>query len=488
MPKICDFETCRKFANYGECYGKPLRCKEHKGEYKLVSQLCQEGNCKIAPSYNYENENFAKFCFEHKKETMVDVKNKNKLCINAYCNKRASYNYENEKKGIYCLEHRLDNMVNVIDKNRICEYNDCKVRASFNFPNNPVKFCKLHKHEGMIDVSNKKCEYNLCNKKPNFNYENEVTPKYCSEHKFDGMIDIVHKTCVFPNCKTQPIYNFINEKPQFCKTHKLECMVDVKNKKCKNNQCFKQGFFNFHNEKYGIFCSEHKELGMIDVIHKFDICLYDDCKTRPNFNYKGENKGLYCVKHKKENMINVIMKKCKANLCLGTAANSKYKGYCSTCYQHLFPNDPLTLQMYSKTKEIAVRDFINLNFEGFQHDKPLWTGNCDCINRRRIDHRKLIGNTLLCIETDENQHKYYDKENEEIRYDDLYMIHGGKFIFIRFNPDKFKDNNGKSLNPMLYTRLPVLKEEIERQIKRIENEENKELLEITKLYYDEINN
>lgn len=41
---------------------------------------------------------------------------------------------------------------------------------------------------------------------------------------------------------------------------------------------------------------------------------------------------------------------------------------------------------------------------------------------------------------------------------------------------------------MLYTRLPVLKEEIEKQIKRVENYENKELLEIIKLYYDEINN
>jgi len=41
---------------------------------------------------------------------------------------------------------------------------------------------------------------------------------------------------------------------------------------------------------------------------------------------------------------------------------------------------------------------------------------------------------------------------------------------------------------MLYTRLPVLKEEIEKQIKRIENEENKKLLEIIKLYYDEIKN
>jgi hypothetical protein len=93
---------------------------------------------------------------------------------------------------------------------------------------------------------------------------------------------------------------------------------------------------------------------------------------------------------------------------------------------------------------------------------------------------------LLCIETDENQHKSYDKQDEEIRYDDLFMLHSGKFIYIRFNPDKYKTINGKSVNPMLYTRLPVLKAEIEKQIKRIEKEENTELLEIIKLYYNEL--
>jgi len=42
---------------------------------------------------------------------------------------------------------------------------------------------------------------------------------------------------------------------------------------------------------------------------------------------------------------------------------------------------------------------------------------------------------MLAVETDEFAHKGYDKTNEEIRYDDLYMIHSGKWIFIRFNPD-----------------------------------------------------
>jgi hypothetical protein len=484
MPKLCEFEACRKQASYGEFYGKPLRCKEHKDDYKLVSQLCQEDNCKIFSCYNFENELKPKFCNEHKRINMIDIKNKSKNCIHSDCKTRATYNYESENRGIYCVNHKLENMVNINDIKRWCQYENCKKRATFGFLNKSASFCKTHMLNGMIDVSNKKCEYNLCNKKPNFNYEYEKTPRFCSQHKFIDMVDIIHNTCCFPNCKTQSIYNFIDEKPKFCKNHKQELMIDVKNKKCNYDGCCKNKFYNFQNEKSALFCSEHKENGMIDVTHKFNICFYDGCETRPTYNYEGETKGLYCVKHKKVNMINVLIKKCKANFCLGTSANPKYKGYCSSCYQNLFPNDPLTLQMYSKTKEIAVRDYINLNFEGFQHDKPLWTSNCNCTHRRRIDFRKLIGNTLLCIEVDENQHKNYNEKQEEIRYDDLYMLHSGKFIFIRFNPDKFKNKHNKIINPMLYTRLPLLKEEIEKQVKRIENEDNKELLEIIKLYYD----
>jgi hypothetical protein len=150
----------------------------------------------------------------------------------------------------------------------------------------------------------------------------------------------------------------------------------------------------------------------------------------------------------------------------------------------LFPKDPLSFQIRSKTKEIAVRDYINTIFDGFQHDKSLFTGGCDCTHRRRIDHRKLIGNTLLCIETDEQQHKYYDKKDEKDRYEDLYMVFSGKWIFIRFNPDKYTNKKGVRKNPTIARRLFKLKEEMEKQIKRIENEENKELVEISYLYYD----
>ena len=119
----------------------------------------------------------------------------------------------------------------------------------------------------------------------------------------------------------------------------------------------------------------------------------------------------------------------------------------------------------------------NDHFEGFIHDTLLYTGSCDCTHRRRIDHRKLIGNTILAIETDEFAHSKYDKKDEELRYDDLYMIHSGKWIFIRFNPDldKSKTNIENKLNTLVET--------IKISIERINKEENKDLLEIIKLYY-----
>jgi hypothetical protein len=141
----------------------------------------------------------------------------------------------------------------------------------------------------------------------------------------------------------------------------------------------------------------------------------------------------------------------------------------------LFPTDERSKVIYTHTKENRVRNAINDVFEGFIHDKPLYTGHCDCTHRRRIDHRKQIGNTVLAIETDEFRHSGYDPKDEDIRYDDLFMIHSGKWVLIRFNPD------GKRVD--MVDKLDCLMQEIQMQIDRIENDENNELLEIIKLYY-----
>ena len=40
-----------------------------------------------------------------------------------------------------------------------------------------------------------------------------------------------------------------------------------------------------------------------------------------------------------------------------------------------------------------------------------------CSTKRRIDLRKLINNTMLCLEVDGHQHKYYVTSDENNRYD-----------------------------------------------------------------------
>ena len=156
--------------------------------------------------------------------------------------------------------------------------------------------------------------------------------------------------------------------------------------------------------------------------------------------------------------------------------DAKYDDWCATCFRHKFPNDPRSI-ISSTSRELLVRKRIDEEFDGFIHDKTMYTGHCDCTHRRRIDHRKLVGNTMIAVETDEFAHVSYDEVDEIIRYDDLYMIFSGKWIYIRFNPD---DNRSKV---DFEDKLNALIDTIHACIERIENEENDELVEIIKLFY-----
>ena len=389
-----------------------------------MTKLCQYENCKNRATYGTNS--IPVRCITHKQ---FNMKASCGLCI---CGKYAIYNYEG-KRPSFCNLCKLDEMVNVKDKKCKCG----KGLKIYNFDGLKAEFCSECKLDDMINVIHKKCK---CRKSfPNYNYENMV-PEYCFECKLEGMINIKAEKC-FCN-KRRPCFNFVNLPPKYCSECKIEGMINVNNKKCK--------------------CGN----------------------TYLTYNLQGLPAS-FCSNCKTDEMVIVSNIKCKAENCQ-TIGNRNYKGYCTNCFQHLFPNDPLTFQIRSKTKEIAVRDFINSRFEGFQHDKPLWYNEtaCDCTTKRRIDHRKLINETLLCIETDENQHKSYSKTDEVSRYNDLFMAYGGKFIFIRFNPDKYIDKSGKKRNPMLVNRLPVLETEINKQITRIQNNENTELLEVIELYYD----
>jgi hypothetical protein len=385
------------------------------------------------------------------------------LCCFENCRKRAYFG--EDKKYVVCKEHNTNNWSDVISSKCFCG----KANKLYNFEGLKPMYCFQCKKDGMVNCAAKiKCK---CGKTARFNYINEK-PKFCFDCKDIDMINIVQMKC---KCqKTLPTYNFQGLKPLFCSSCKEPNMVNVRQKKC---SCGTIASFNYSGLS-PLFCEKCKQHEMINVRNNNCMCE----KGTPYYNYHGLS-AKYCLKCKNIDMVNVFIKKCLNEGC-NTEANKKYKNYCTYCFQHLFPTDPLTFQIRCKTKEIAVRDFINSNFEGFHHDKVVEYGECDCLNRRRIDHRKLINNTLLCIETDENQHKSYTLKDEQDRYNDLLSTFTCKYIFIRFNPDKYNDKNGKKCNPSISTRLFKLKEEIDEQIKRIENGENNNLLEIKYLYFD----
>jgi len=388
-------------------------------------------HCGLIASFGFDKISGTKFCSKHKEDGMVNL-----LCKSCECGRaRPTYNYEG-LSAKYCVQCKEDGMINVNDKRCICK----KATPSFNFKGLKAEYCGSCRLDGMINVIDKSCE---CGKssKPCFNYPG-LKPRFCSQCKEEGMIDIFRKMC---KCgKVQPSFNYKGLQPEYCSKCKLDDMIITRKRRC--IQCKnKQATYNLYGKK-----------------------------------------AEYCNTCKTDEMINV-MDKCKNDNCT-RSGNIKYDYYCTFCFQHLFPNDERVKNVRMKTKENYVRDYLKDNFDGFIHDVPLWTSACDCTHKRRIDFRKLIGNTLLCIEVDEDQHKRYSESDEEIRYDDLYMVFSGKFIFIRINPDKYINEYGTKVNPTMKKRMELLRDEINIHIERINNEENSDLLEIHKLCFDGFKN
>ena len=106
-------------------------------------------------------------------------------------------------------------------------------------------------------------------------------------------------------CNKRASFNTKGEKTGlYCADHKELGMIDVAQKRCL--KCDKQPNYNVRGEKTGLYCADHKEPGMVDVKNK--TCL--KCDKHPNYNVRGEKKGIFCADHKEPDMVNVVSKTC----------------------------------------------------------------------------------------------------------------------------------------------------------------------------------
>jgi hypothetical protein len=357
-------------------------------------------------------------------------------CSKINIKKRASFNLPTEIKAKYCKNHKTDEMVNVNQKK--CQEDGCGKTPAFNYEGETVgKYCSGHSKEGMINIAhrNGKCKEKGCPiTYPIFNYKGEKKGIYCRKHCLEGMIDVKNPSCEIDGCEHQPRFNLPSiKKGRFCEEHKHEGMINVMSEQCENKECDKRPSYNYLGEKKGRFCMEHCLENMVDVVST--RCKTVDCNKQPCYNYPEYKFGLYCATHSLTGMINVTGIKCLSEGCFSQPYmynKDKYKGYCTYCFIHLFPNEPVSRNY--KTKEKTVVDFVKKEF-------PNWTYICDkkitdgC-SQRRPDICVDFGQYVLIIEIDENQHQDYSCENKRIM--ELSQDIGHRpMILIRFNPDEY---------------------------------------------------
>ena len=175
---------------------------------------------------------------------------------------------------------------------------------------------------------------------------------------------------------------------------------------------------------------------------------------------------------------------CKAISIIG----SQWKPYCFRCYCVLHP-DAVIPRKY-KLKEHHVVDYLKCHFQDtftMRFDKIV-EGGC---SRRRPDVFIDFGSHCLVIEIDENRHIHYTCE--EKRMVELYEDIGfRKIVFLRLNPDQYKDGNGKHPSPFRYTRAGILhleETEFDRRMRhvidriRVHQHEPSEPITIEYLFY-----
>jgi|TARA_Y100000389_G_C17441234_1_gene508675 hypothetical protein len=182
---------------------------------------------------------------------------------------------------------------------------------------------------------------------------------------------------------------------------------------------------------------------------------------------------------------------CKSSWCEKQKIN-KYNGYCMTCCIQVCPE--IKISRNYKTKENDVVERIKNVFPNFTWvcDKKIQDG----CSRKRPDLLLDLGSHIIIIEVDENKHTDYDCSCEHKRLMELSQDVGHRsIVFIRFNPDSYKDVDGKIVKScwrftkqgaMTIANITLWEERIEtlkNQIKYWIDNKTEKIIEIIELYY-----
>lgn len=169
----------------------------------------------------------------------------------------------------------------------------------------------------------------------------------------------------------------------------------------------------------------------------------------------------------------------------GSVFNLTHGQYCKYCLYMISSHDPQIKKLFIKTKEIEVVNYVchkHKDYGKWYHDTLIKASNNND-SKRSIDLRILINDVMLCIEIDQDQHKSYKLINEIKRYTEFINNNNYKYIFIRYNPDKYTTDDVIH-NPEKEIRFVALSNEVAKQFTLIKNNKIDKKLDIIYLFYD----
>ena len=366
---------------------------------------------------------------------MINVKEK-RICKAEGCSTRPSHNFEGESKGLYCSGCAEPGMIDVVSPK--CKAEGCSTHPSFNFEGESKGlYCSKCAEPGMVDVKHPRCKAEGCSKYPSFNVEGETKALYCSKCAEPGMINVVEKRiCKAEGCSKYPSFNVEGEtKALYCKECAKSGMVDVKHPRCKAEGCKKRA-------SYGIpcnlpsRCAVHKEEGMI--IRPRGKCRIKDCKEIATH---GIHKPIHCENHKTDNDVDLVERKCTKCGSIDIIINGLCVNFCGLTEKHK------ELKKHQKIQEKRVLKIVEKEFMKPTEYNVRVDRDCGGVNSEEKEIGFDFGKYIVFLEVDENRHKSYCELGEINRMKNIYMNEGGiqiQIVFIRYNPDNFKDENNKT--------------------------------------------
>lgn len=155
--------------------------------------------------------------------------------------------------------------------------------------------------------------------------------------------------------------------------------------RCKITACpSTRACYNIKGVTTELFCSEHRQDGMVNVTKP--KCIFDGCPVEPSYNFKGETKRLYCAKHKKEGMLHLSSTYCDDKDCK-FIATFNFEGQLKPKYCLTHKDEDMVDVTNRHWCENGCKIRASCNFQGLP---PKFCGDCKLDGMIDVNSQKCI--------------------------------------------------------------------------------------------------